>query len=231
MLNTALDDGMIKRNPCRIDGAGDDKSAERPVLSIDEVLRVVDALPPRFRMMVLGDVYEPAIRRAGGVDPAERRVSTGFVTVVENQAQLSNGDSILKEPKSDAGRRAVPIPDELLDELKHHLAEYAEPGESGRVFVGPKGGRLRRQNFRKIWQKALATSGVRPVHFHDLRHTGNQFAANEGATLRELMERMGHASPRAAMIYLHVSKGRSRHIADKLNARLRDCSADDRSRP
>ena len=36
------------------------------------------------------------------------------------------------------------------------------------------------------------------------------------------MERMGHASPRAAMIYLHVSKARSRHIADRLSARLRE---------
>jgi hypothetical protein len=65
-------------------------------------------------------------------------------------------------------------------------------------------------------------SKVRPVHFHDLRHTGNQFAADDGASLRELMERMGHASPRAAMIYLHVSKGRSRHIADRLSIRLRE---------
>jgi integrase len=120
------------------------------------------------------------------------------------------------------GRRAVPVPDDLLDELRQHLAEYAEPGEDGRVFVGPMGGRLRRQNFRKIWIKALATPGVRPVHFHDFRHTGNQFAADDGASLRELMERMGHASPRAAMIYLHVSKARSRHIADRLNARLRE---------
>lgn len=84
------------------------------------------------------------------------------------------------------------------------------------------GGKLRRQNFRKIWIKALPTSGVRPVHFHDLRHTGNQFAADDGASLRELMERMGHASPRTAMIYLHASKARSRHIADSLNVRLRE---------
>ncbi len=88
---------------------------------------------------------------------------------------------------------SVPIPDELLDEMKHHLAEYAEPGESGRVFVGAKGGRLRRQNFRKMWLKALAASGVQPVHFHDLRHTGNQLAADRHAALRELMERMGHS--------------------------------------
>jgi integrase len=104
-----------------------------------------------------------------------------------------------------------------------------EPGEAGRVFVGAKGGRLRCQNFRKIWVRAIAKAKVPPVHFHDLRHTGNQFAADEGATLRELMERMGHSSPRAAMIYLHVSKGRSRHIADKLSRRLRAArTADDK---
>jgi integrase len=222
MLNTALDDGAIKRNPCRIRGAGEDKSDERAVLSFDEVLRVVEALPPRFRMMAYLATFTSL--RFGELAALTRRnidVSAGFVTVVQNQAQLNNGGLFLKDPKSDAGRRGVPIPDELLDEMKHHLAEYAEPGESGRVFVGAKGGWLRRQNFRKIWRRALAKSGVQPVHFHDLRHTGNQFAADEGATLRELMERMGHSSPRAAMIYLHVSKGRSRHIADKLSTRLR----------
>ncbi|MFF0266065.1 tyrosine-type recombinase/integrase [Kribbella sp. NPDC004536] len=223
MLNTALDDGMIKRNPCRIKGAGDDKSPERPVLSIDEVLRVVDATPPRLRMMVLLATFTSL--RIGELAALTRRnidVSTGFVTVVENQAQLSNGELYLKDPKSAAGRRSVPVPDDLLDELKQHLAEYAEPGEDGRVFVGPKGGKIRRQNFRKIWIKALSKAKVRQVHFHDLRHTGNQFAADDGASLRELMERMGHSSPRAAMRYLHVSKGRSREIAVKLNARLRD---------
>jgi hypothetical protein len=56
------------------------------------------------------------------------------------------------------------------------------------VFIGPLGGKLRRQNFRKVWVTALTTSGVRPVHFHDLRHTGNQFAADDGANLRERME-------------------------------------------
>ena len=228
MLNTALDDGVIKRNPCRIPGAGEDKSEERPVLSFDEVLRVVEALPARFRMMAYLATFTSL--RFGELAALTRRnidVSAGFVTVVQNQAQLNTGELFLKDPKSAAGRRGVPIPDELLDEMKHHLAEYAEPGESGRVFVGAKGGRLRRQNFRKMWLKALAASGVQPVHFHDLRHTGNQFAADQGATLRELMERMGHSSPRAAMIYLHVSKGRSRRIADKLSNQLRAARASD----
>ena len=51
-------------------------------------------------------------------------------------------------------------------------------------------------------------------HNHDLRHTGNQFTANEGANPRELMARMGHDSPRAALIYLHSSDKRQRTLAD-----------------
>ena len=34
ILNTAVDDGLIRRNPCRIKGAGQEKSPERPVLTV-----------------------------------------------------------------------------------------------------------------------------------------------------------------------------------------------------
>jgi integrase len=52
---------------------------------------------------------------------------------------------------------------------------------------------------------------------HDLRHTGNTLAAGTGATLRELMTRMGHASSRAALIYQHATAERDRAIADALS--------------
>jgi len=55
------------------------------------------------------------------------------------------------------------------------------------------------------------------IHFHDLRHTGNQLAAGAGASLRELMDRMGHSTARAAMAYLHGSDERQRAIADELS--------------
>jgi integrase len=62
----------------------------------------------------------------------------------------------------------------------------------GYVFVGPLGGRLRRHNFRKVWLDAVADSKIKKtdVHFHDLRHTGNDLAAKAGATTKELMGRM-----------------------------------------
>jgi integrase len=97
--------------------------------------------------------------------------------------------------------------------LRWHLDRFVNPANDSLVFVGPKGGRLRRQNFRGIWIKARDEAGLSGVHLHDLRHTGNTMAAATGASLRELMERMGHSSTRAALIYQHATRERDDVIA------------------
>jgi hypothetical protein len=51
------------------------------------------------------------------------------------------------------------------------------------------------------------------MHFHDLRHTGNMLAADAGANLRELMDRMGHSTTHAATVYLHASDERQQAVA------------------
>lgn len=60
----------------------------------------------------------------------------------------------------------------------------------------------------------MRNAGLENVHSHDLRHTGNALTADAGANLRELMERMGHSSTRAALISLHSTTERQRVIAD-----------------
>jgi len=59
-----------------------------------------------------------------------------------------------------------------------------------------------------VWIKALATFGVLPVHFDDLRQHREPIRSRRRATLRELMERMGTPTWGAAMIYLRVSSAR-----------------------
>jgi integrase len=91
----------------------------------------------------------------------------------------------------------VAFPTELLPDVKAHLYGFSGAGRDGHVFLGPQGGQLRRSNFRDDWIKARTKAGITAdVHFHDLRHTGNTLAAS-GASLRELMTRMGHSTPRA----------------------------------
>ncbi|MFF3015199.1 tyrosine-type recombinase/integrase [Streptomyces sp. NPDC057939] len=132
-------------------------------------------------------------------------------------AELSNGQREIKAPKSAAGKGTVSIPGVILADLHEHLKRYAEAGPDGRVFVGAKGATPRRNHFNRLWHKACREAGVKGLHFHDLRHTGNTLAASTGASTRELMTRMGHSTARAALIYQHASADRDRLIADALS--------------
>jgi hypothetical protein len=53
IMNTAVEDGLIRRNPCRIKGAGQEHSQERPVIPVSTLLRPLDEVPPRYRALIL----------------------------------------------------------------------------------------------------------------------------------------------------------------------------------
>ena len=68
----------------------------------------------------------------------------------------------------------------------------------------------------------VAAVGLPGFHFHDLRHTGNDLASGTpGVSLADLMARMGHASTRAALIYLHANQERDGKIADSLSGKIK----------
>jgi hypothetical protein len=94
------------------------------------------------------------------------------------------------------------------------LAAFTRSADDALVFTSPTGAQLHHGNFRRRCWACLGSGGDDGAHFHDLRHTGNALIATTGATLRELMDRMGHSSPRAALIYLHGSDARQQAIAE-----------------
>jgi integrase len=221
VMNTAVDDEVIQRNPCRIKGAGVEHPCERPVLTVTEVLRLADSIEPRYRALVLLAVFGSL--RWGelmGLRRSDLDLEDSVVRVKRAVSELG-ARQVIKTPKTAAGIRTVALPLWLSDELGRHLERFAEPGEHGRLFIGPKGATPLRANFTKVWARALAKAGLAQVHIHDLRHTGNHFAAMSGASLRELMGRMGHVSMDAALIYQHRTLDRDRLIADSLDAMLR----------
>jgi integrase len=69
------------------------------------------------------------------------------------------------------------------------------------------------------WPSAVRSIGAEGLHFHDLRHTGNTFAAS-GAGIKDLMARMGHDSERAALIYQHEARGADKVITDTIDAHV-----------
>jgi integrase len=223
IMNTAVDDGLIKRNPCRIDGAGQEHSPERPVLTLTQVFALADAFTDRrYRLLVLLAVF--CSLRWGELAALSRScvdTDAGIISVRASVVELARGPLVTGPTKSAAGNRDVTIPPFLLPDVVAHLADFTSPGPRALVFVGPKGAQLRRSNFSRQWTQATAVAGLSGFHFHDLRHTGNTLAGEAGATLRELMDRMGHASTRAALIYQHRNAHRDKLIADEISRRAR----------
>lgn len=74
--------------------------------------------------------------------------------------------------------------------------------------------------FGNWWNTARIAAGPPNLRFHALRHTGATMAAQSGATLKGLMDRLGHTTPEAALVYQHAAADRDQFIAERLSARL-----------
>jgi integrase len=96
-------------------------------------------------------------------------------------------------PKSEAGRRSVPIPERLVPALKERI-DGRPPGAP--AVASPKGCRLGLENWKRAvqWKTAIAQIGRESLRVHDLRHTYASLSRRAGADLRLLQKAMGHAS-------------------------------------
>ena len=120
-------------------------------------------------------------------------------------------------PKSEAGTRDVAIPPHLVPMLKAHLETQVGPKPDSLLFPAKHGGHLATATLYRRFHVARDAAHRPDLRFHDLRHSGAVLAARTGATLAELMGRLGHSTPQAAMRYQHVARGRDREIAGLLS--------------
>jgi integrase len=180
----------------------------------------------RYSVMVLLAAYcslrfgELAGLRRARIDLLHRAI-----TVEEQAVELGGGKVVFGPPKTAAGRRLVAVPVELADLLEAQLEQYTATEAEALVFTSPEGHPLRRTKFRPRWAAACAAGGVSGVHFHDLRGSGATWAATTGATVRELMARVGHTTPSVAIRYQDATVERDHAIAEKLGALLRAADA------
>lgn len=218
ILNTAVHDGLLASNPCSIRGAGAENAAERKLPTLDDVFALAEAVKPRYRGLVLAAAFS-GLRRGElfGLRREHSDVNERTVTVEEQRQQLANGAHIVGPPKSDAGRRTVALPPEVFDALVDHLDCFVGPHPSAWVFTGDKGGPLREGVWQHEWAQAREKVGLPGLHFHDLRHVAATLAAETGAGVKEIMYRIGHSSPQAALRYQHASLRRDRSIADGIS--------------
>jgi integrase len=108
---TAVDDELLRRDPCRIKMAGQDASPERPTATLDQVLAIATAIQPRYHLLVLLATF--AQLRFGEL-VGLRRTSIDLeameLRVRQATAEMEDGSHLDDEPKSKAGKRSVSLP-------------------------------------------------------------------------------------------------------------------------
>jgi integrase len=103
-------------------------------------------------------------------------------------------------------RRSVPMADRLARELDGWSRRTVYCGEDELVFAHPQTGHpLDRSKVTKRFKAACQTAGVRPVRFHDLRHTFGTRLAATGQPIRSIQEFLGHADAKTTQIYTHYA--------------------------
>lgn len=193
VLASAVRDGRLSYNPARGVVLPPLPDTEARFLTSDELLRLEDAMPPRWAVLVpfLADVGlrigEVAALRWEDVDTQSGRVRVRQ-TYVEVQ-----GRGIFSAPKTRAGRRVVPM---LTPEIGSRM-EGLRSAPTDLVFQGAKGGPLRPNAWRaRVWRPAIAAAQLAaPLPTpHSLRHTAVAHWIAAGVEPFKLAVFAGHAS-------------------------------------
>lgn len=161
MFNAAVRDELISRSPCRVERGGREDAAERPIANVAEVEALAEAMPARFRVVILLAAWCPL--RKGELCALCRRdidLLRSTVTVVQNLQQLRSGELVIKDPKTKAARRTIAMPSHVLPAITDHLERYTQADPDALVVTGEKGGPLRPHVLQKHWLRARLAIGT-----------------------------------------------------------------------
>ena len=215
----AIGEGVLPEpNPCQIRGAQKvTRSRDIDPATPEQITAIADAMPERLRLMVIlagwcglryGELAE--LRRK------DVRLEGGFIAVERGVVRVGGAD-LVGPPKSAAGRRRVSVPPHVLPDIVDHLYQFTDRGPDALLF-GRSGNRhLAHTEVTKAFALARGTAGRPDLRLHDLRHTSAVLAARTGATVKELMGRLGHTTPAMALHYQHVAQGRDAEIAARMS--------------
>ena len=110
--------------------------------------------------------------------------------------------------------RVLPLVGKALEALREMKlqgsakSDYAFPQPSG--FPGPY------EHFDQHWYDALEAAGITNLRFHDLRHTTASYLAQQGASLLEIADTLGHRTMAMVKRYAHLAQSHKVKAIEKM---------------
>ena len=178
-------------------------------------------MPERYQALVLlagtvglrwGEAIGLSVR---DVDFLRRRLS-----VRQTVEEVSGHVQIVASTKTEASRRSFALPAFLVEQIAAHLAQHRpDAGPDGLVFLGPKGGILRRSFEARTFRPAVLTAGLPPtLTFHGLRHVATTLMITNNEHPKVIQHRLGHADPAMSLgVYGHVPDDLDQAAAARLD--------------
>lgn len=231
VMNTAVREGLLTASPCQLPGAGTAHHRERPTASPAEVEALAAAMPRRLAAAVTLAAWSGL--RYGELFALAREhldLEAGTLRVERALVNLPGQPLHFGKTKTRQSNRVVHLPGFVLERLAEHMAEFTGPEPSALLFTTEAGTPVSNSRVSELFARARRVVGRPELHWHDLRHTGATLAYSTGASMREVQNRLGHATMRAAAIYAHASDDSDRLLADRLDALYRPTAATPRLR-
>jgi integrase len=225
ILQTAYQDDLIETNPCRVRGGGQAKRATRTVIpTAEQVQALANGMPStKYKTMVLLAAW--CGLRFGELTELRRRdlvIEGGLpvALIVERAVVRVEGRYEVGTPKSDAGVRDVVIPPHIRADVAAYLSSLPKRADV-LLFPGSRNGaHMAPSSLYKPFYRVRKAVGLPTLRWHDLRHFSGTVAAQSGATLAEVMGRLGHSTTQAAMRYQHAAQDRDAAIAEAMSAKV-----------
>ncbi len=219
IFNTAVDDDVILRNPCRVGGAGSDRAPQRVPPTLDEVRALANAMRDDLRLMVVLACAFPVRRnellglQRCDVDLRECTIS------VQRQIEECPGRKELKYRTTKNGETgSVRLSPQVMSVVQAHIERFVDCDPCAPLFPARNGQPLRPSSFWHFWTKARKQTGLMRYHFHDLRHYAGTTLASNGASVSEIQKRGRWKSTAMPLRYQHATKERDDYLAQKTAA-------------
>jgi integrase len=195
LLNHAVRRGVIPVSPMsRLDRTERPTvwAAEQKILKREEIARLLDSSPDRFRTLLATAVFT-GLRQGEllGLTWNELDFDDGLVKVRKSLDRQGHR----QEPKTRQAVRDVVLMPALARKLEQHRGLSGFRDLSDYVFASQRGTPLHWRNVaRRALQPALKAAGLPHLRWHDMRHTYASLLIAEGANIVYVSRQLGHGS-------------------------------------
>jgi integrase len=222
--------GLVVRNVASLVALPPVRRAEIQPLSPDEIVGFYHAVKDHS----LGPLFLAALAtglRQGellGLKWDDVDLGRGWLTV-RQQLQRIGRAYVALPPKSERSRRRIALGTVALGALTRQREQQSEWQvqmgsaweDMGLVFTTTTGRPLNGPSITHRLAKLLTEKGVRVVRFHDLRHSAASLLLSEGASLKDVMDTLGHSQlSLVAQTYGHLYDPARRDVAAKMDRAL-----------